>query len=53
MSRTEYYVQMNYGSAKPSIFYGAWVDVTAANAIPRVTGKFLKGPGGGFVTLDT
>lgn len=45
--------QINGASAKPSIWYGAWVNVTAANAIPRVTGKFLKGPGGGYVTLDT
>lgn len=44
--------QINGASAKPSLWYGAWVDVSAARQYPRTTGKIMRGPGGGIVTLD-
>lgn len=44
--------QINGASAKPSLWYGAWVNVTPARKIAKTSGnKAFVGPGGGVVTI--
>lgn len=46
--------RINGDSAKPSIWYGAWVDVTPKRQIAMVSGgNILTGPGGGIITVGS